>query len=91
VTKRKKGIVFDILVSNPSINDEIPFENIKSPTLIINAIDDPSALIEGAINLERKIKNSKLVKFDTGGHLLLGQEEKTKKTITNFIKTITSK
>lgn len=88
VAKRKKGIVFDMLVSNPSINNEIPFENIKSPTLIINAIDDPSAPIEGAVNLERKIKNSKLVTFDTGGHLLLRQEEKIKKTIANFIKNI---
>ena len=88
VTKRKEGIVFDMLISNPSINNEIPFEKITSPTLIINAIDDPSTLIEGAKNLEEKIKNSKLIAFETGGHLLLGQKQKTKKAIDNFAKDI---
>jgi len=88
VTKRKKGIIFDMLVSNPSINEEVPFEKIESPTLILHAIDDPSIPVEGARTLERKIKNSKLVTFDTGGHLFIGQEEKIKKEISNFIGSI---
>ena len=85
VTKRTEGIMFDLFVSNPSINNEVPFDYIKSPTLIINAIDDPATLIEGARTLATKIPNSKLVTFDTGGHLLLGQEEEIRHHISKFI------
>ena len=54
VTKRTEGIVFDLFVSNPSINNEIPFDRIGSPVLIINAVDDPATLIEGARTLAKK-------------------------------------
>jgi len=85
VTKRTEGILFDLFISNPSINGEIPFEKIRAPTLIINAIDDPATLIEGARNISRRIKNSSLLTFDTGGHLLLGHEEEIKHQISKFI------
>ncbi|UCE96529.1 MAG: alpha/beta hydrolase [Candidatus Bathyarchaeota archaeon] len=85
VTKRTEGIVFDLSISNPSINNDVPFERIRSPTLIINAIDDPATLIEGARTLARNIPHSKLMTFDTGGHLLLGQEEEIRHHITKFI------
>lgn len=85
VTKRTKGILFDLFVSNPSINTEVPFETVRSPTLIINAIDDPATLIEGARTLARRIPNSQLVTMETGGHLLLGHEEEIKNQINKFI------
>ena len=74
-----------MFVSNPSINNEIPFDRISSPVLVINAIDDPATLIEGARTLSKKIKNSNLLTFGTGGHLLLGHEEEIKNQIRKFI------
>ena len=85
VTKRTKGILFDLFISNPSINDELPFDSISSPVLIINSIDDPATLIEGARTLAKKIKNSTLLTFDTGGHLILGHEKEIKSQIRKFI------
>ena len=73
------------LIKNPE-NTELPFSNIRTPTLIINAIDDPTTLIEGTRNLARRIQNSQLVTFDTGGHILLGQEEEIKHQISKFIR-----
>jgi hypothetical protein len=35
--------------------------------------------------------NSKLIAFETGGHLLLGQKQKSEKTIDNFVKNIVNK
>ena len=84
VTKRTKGILFDLFVSNPSINNEIRFDSISSPALIINADDDPATLVEGARTLARKIKNSNLLTFETGGHLLLGHAEEIKNQISKF-------
>ena len=92
ITKRTKGILFDLFVSNPSINDEIPFDMIRSPVIIINSIDDPATLIEGARTLARRIKTSNLLTFDEGGHLILGHEKEIKSQIRKFIdlKTIKS-
>ncbi|MFX1490224.1 MAG: alpha/beta fold hydrolase, partial [Promethearchaeota archaeon] len=53
VTERTEGFIFDAFVSNPSINDNVPFEKIKAPTLILNAKDDPSTVIEGARTLSK--------------------------------------
>ncbi len=88
VTERKKGALFDIFVSNPSIEEDIPFERIKTPTLILNAIDDPATKISGAKTLAENISSSKLVEFETGGHLLYNQDEKVKDEIDKFIENI---
>ena len=85
MTERTKGIVFDLFVSNPSINNDAPFGHIRSPTLIMNAIDDPATRIEGARTLAVRIPKSKLVTFDTGGHLLLGHNEEIKHHISQFV------
>ncbi len=85
VSQRTEGIMFDLFVSNPSINGNLSLEKIESPTLIINAVDDPATLIEGAKTLTRRIKNSELQTFSTGGHLLLGHKEEIKQKISEFI------
>jgi pimeloyl-ACP methyl ester carboxylesterase len=85
ITKRTKGILFDLFVSNPSINNELPFDRISSPVLIINSIDDPSTLIEGAKTLASRIRTSSLLTFDTGGHLILGHEQEIKQKVNEFI------
>ena len=85
ITKRTKGILFDLFVSNPSISNKLPFDGISSPVLIINSIDDPATLIEGARTLARRIKTSELLTFDTGGHLILGHEKEIEYQIKKFI------
>jgi pimeloyl-ACP methyl ester carboxylesterase len=85
ITKRTKGILFDLLVSNPSINTKLYFDRISSPVLIINSIDDPATLIEGAKKLSDLIKTSKLLTFETGGHLILGHWEEIRQNISQFI------
>jgi pimeloyl-ACP methyl ester carboxylesterase len=86
ITARTKGALFDTSVSNPSIEKDVPFEKIKSPTLILNAIDDPATKISGARTLAEKVPNSKLVEFETGGHLLYNQDKKVKEEIDRFLK-----
>lgn len=85
ITRRTKGILFDLFVSNPSINGEIWFEGISSPVLIVNSIDDPATCIEGARTLANRIKTSSLLTFDTGGHLILGHEEEIRHGVREFI------
>jgi pimeloyl-ACP methyl ester carboxylesterase len=69
VSVRSQGILFDNGVSTPSVN-EVPFEKIMVPTLIVHAVDDPAPPIEGAREIARRVANSRLVELD-GGHLLV--------------------
>ncbi len=86
VTERSKGCIFDSFISNPSICDNLTYEKIVSPTLILNATDDPATVISGARTLSKKIPNSKLIEFESGGHLLHRQVDKAKGEICRFLK-----
>ena len=85
ISKRTAGILFDTYLSNPSIDEEIPYKHITSPTLIIHAIDDPAPPIEGARMISKKIPHCELVAYETGGHLILNHEDEIKRTINSFI------
>jgi pimeloyl-ACP methyl ester carboxylesterase len=85
VSRRFEGIMFDLLISNPSVNSGISFGDISSPTLIINAVDDPATHIEGAYSLDREIRDSTLVTFAEGGHLLMNKENEIRKRIRDFV------
>jgi pimeloyl-ACP methyl ester carboxylesterase len=85
VSERYEGIVFDLFVSNPSINDEMFFDRIGCPALIVNAVDDPATLISGARTLAKSIKDSELYTFATGGHLILGHKEEIRQKTSDFI------
>lgn len=85
ISYRTKGVLFDTYISNTSINEDILFERIKSPTLVIHAIDDPAPPIEGARKISSRIPNCDLVTFDTGGHLILNHDQEIIKSIHSFI------
>lgn len=90
VSARVPGSIFDIYTSSPEIfnssNDKnYPFEDIKIPTLIISAQDDPLALPENAQALVERIPHAHLLSLLDGGHPLLGHNEKIKSEITRFL------
>lgn len=85
ISQRTKGVLFDTYISNPSIDEDIPYERLASPTLIIHAIDDPAPPIEGARMISKKIPHCELVAFESGGHLILGHADEIKRTINSFI------
>jgi len=84
ISHRTKGVLFDTFISNTSINDDIPFESIKPPVLIIHAIDDPAPPIEGARKISSRIPGCNLVTFEVGGHLILDHEKEIQKVIHDF-------
>ena len=83
ISQRSRGIAFDNQVSTPSV-DEIPFEQIKAPTLILHATDDPAPPIEGAREVARRVPNSQLVELD-GGHFLLRHEREIQDATNKFV------
>lgn len=60
-------------------------ENLSAPTLIIHAKDDALVSYEHAENAHRKIKQSELILFDTGGHAMLSQLDKVRELVNTFV------
>lgn len=82
ITERTEGTIFDNRVSTPSVND-VPFEQIAAPTLILQAEDDPREKEAGHVMAER-IPDNEFVGL-TGGHFLLRQDDRVRIEIAAFI------
>ncbi|MGA8247750.1 MAG: alpha/beta hydrolase [Nocardioides sp.] len=82
ISERTKGVLFDNEVTNPGVND-VPFEEITVPTLIVQAVDDPREHAGGQ-ELTRRIRDSTFLGL-TGGHLLLGHETEIRAATADFI------
>lgn len=88
VRPRAEGALFDMYVSNPAINDNVPMEEIAVPTLVIHALDDPLADYENARAMAQSIPNAELLTLPEGGHPLLGHEDEIRSKIGVFIKKV---
>ena len=66
--------------------DRYPLENITAPTLVISAADDPWKTFDAAKYTAENIPGAKFIGFESGGHLLIGQEEKVRSEVAQFIK-----
>jgi pimeloyl-ACP methyl ester carboxylesterase len=82
ISERTEGIRFDNTVGVPGVND-IPFEQISAPTLIVQAVDDPREYTGGQ-EMVGRMPNSRFLGF-TGGHLLLGHETEIQTATAEFI------
>jgi pimeloyl-ACP methyl ester carboxylesterase len=82
---RKRGVLYDLYVSNPDVQT-YPLEEVSVPTLIINAKDDGLSAFANAARASTRIRRSKLAAIDRGGHLLLGGERRIQEEIAAFEK-----
>ena len=80
---RKRGVLFDLYVSNPDVQT-YPLQEISVPALIINAKDDGLSAFDNAARASTRIARSKLMVIDRGGHLLLGSETQIQGEIAAF-------
>ncbi len=81
---RYKGALFDMYTSNPAIND-YPVEQVQVPTLIVSAKDDPMALYRNAVALAARIPAAELLTLETGGHMLLGNDDAVASGVRRFV------
>jgi pimeloyl-ACP methyl ester carboxylesterase len=96
LSERFDGFLFDTY--DPGLNrafhesiSEIspyPLGKIKTPVLLIHALDDPYALPENVHGLAAKIPNARLFVVPDGGHPLLGHSQEVKAEITQFLNSI---
>jgi pimeloyl-ACP methyl ester carboxylesterase len=81
---RIDGAVFDAFVSNPDVVT-YPLEDLRTPTLIVHATDDPLASYAAAVAASERIPHAVLVGLESGGHLQLGQSQRVHDEITAFL------
>lgn len=81
---RVNGMIFDTYSGNQEIN-RYPLEQVRAPTLVVSAVDDPAALHENARTLAERIPNARLVAIPDGGHLMLGHTEEVKVEVIQFL------
>jgi len=90
VSARADGSSFDTYVSTPGLLDasegDYPFGSIRTPALVVSAVDDPLALHENARALVEKIPNARLLAVSGGGHALLGHHDEARQGITEFLR-----
>jgi len=75
MTARRAGFLFDMFVSNADINRAYPFVDVRAPTLVVSAVDDPMAPHVNARALADAIPEARLLAIASGGHPLLGADE----------------
>jgi pimeloyl-ACP methyl ester carboxylesterase len=84
VAPRRKGAVFDAYLSNPAVND-VAVETLTVPTLLVHAKDDPLCTFAPVEAVARRIPGCTLVALESGGHLGLGQEQRTRDALDDFL------
>lgn len=82
MTQRYKGTMND---AKMLYLEKISTENITSPTLILHSKDDALVNFAHALNSHNKIKQSKLILLETGGHAMLSQLDEVRKNINEFL------
>lgn len=82
---RVDGLLFDTYVGNPIIN-AIPLEAVRTPTLVISAVDDPMALHSSAVTLAGRIPGARLMPVADGGHMMLGHAAEVRQAVSDFLR-----
>ena len=90
VSPRAEGALFDMYISNPSINQDVHLGKITVPVLVIHAQDDPLADYDNARAMAKQIPNAELLTITEGGHPLLGHEDEIRARIGAFIEDVES-
>ncbi len=82
MTQRYKGTMND---AKMLYLENISTDNITSPTLILHSRDDALVNYYHAMNSHDKIKHSKLILLETGGHGMLSQLDEVRRNIKEFL------
>jgi pimeloyl-ACP methyl ester carboxylesterase len=78
-----QGVDFDLFVSNADVNS-YDLEAISVPTLIAHTTDDQLASHEASQRAAARIPGARFVSLESGGHLMLGQQEKARHELADF-------
>ncbi len=90
-SRRMDGIIFETYAYEDEFKAFVspaspyPLKQIKTPTLVINAADDPISIPENVRRLAEQMPNARLYVVPDGGHLFFGHAEDVKAEIAQFL------
>ena len=83
ISQRQSGMLND-QTNFPFLDYQLG--EITVPTLIIHATDDTLVNPSHSEYAARKIPNARVITLESGGHILMGQEEKVRSEVSRFLK-----
>jgi pimeloyl-ACP methyl ester carboxylesterase len=90
-SKRIDGMIFESYTLAPEFNAFVtaaspyPLGELATPTLVINALDDPISIPANVRVLAGQIPNARLFLVPDGGHLLFGHMQEVRAEINRFL------
>jgi pimeloyl-ACP methyl ester carboxylesterase len=91
VSHRMDGIIFETYTTEADYYASVtpaspyPLGKIQTPTLVINALDDPLSIPTNVRAMAEQMPNARLYVAPDGGHFLFGHAEETKAEIARFL------
>jgi pimeloyl-ACP methyl ester carboxylesterase len=85
ISSRAAGVINDVVVSNPDLNDTSYVSQIEVPVLAFHAKDDPWGSFAGAREIIGCIPGARFKAIEQGGHLLLGHRAEVREEISDFM------
>jgi pimeloyl-ACP methyl ester carboxylesterase len=85
MTPRYKGTIND---GEMIQREEVSTKYLSAPTLIIHAEDDALVSYHHAEDAHKRIKQSRLILLNTGGHALLSQMDEVRQYVKEFLKNV---
>jgi pimeloyl-ACP methyl ester carboxylesterase len=91
VSRRMDGIVFETYTIEKEYLDSVttaspyPLDKIQTPTLVINALDDPLSIPVNVRLMAGKMPNASLFVLPEGGHFLFGHKDEARTEIARFL------
>lgn len=88
INEKRDGIVFDSKVVNTDMDknfDQYDVESLKVPTIVFNAKDDKMAVYSRTKSSVERFPNCTFISFESGGHLMTGNENKINSELDKFI------
>jgi len=65
--------------------EHYPLANISAPTLVVHAADDPLVPFDHATFVTTHVPGARLLRVETGGHLLLGHHDQVRASVLEFL------
>lgn len=77
----------DMRTTTPLAPD-LPIEQLRMPVILISAADDPYKTAEVVRYSAQRLPTAKVVIFDSGGHVLLGQSDRVRREVLGFLSAV---
>jgi pimeloyl-ACP methyl ester carboxylesterase len=87
---RHAGLANDIRTTLP-IAPDLPIEQLRMPVMLVSAADDPYKTAEIVRSSAPRIAGAKTVIVESGGHVLVGQDDRVRQEVQEFLRAQVSK